>query len=444
MRLKAFPGLAATLPVAAGCERPGDASRGMGGFLSVMARFGRAMGCATGGSGREGLAATPAACIDAMDRATPDRPVEPGQDARKCHDPARNRPKIAIVLFNLGGPDSPEAIRPFLLNLFRDPAILRVPFFVRPLLAWIITRGRLKPATENYRLLGGKSPLLEMTQAQARAIEAALPELDAKCFPAMRYWHPFSLETARAVKSWQPDEVVLLPLYPQYSTTTTGSSLTAWREAAARVGLFKPVSALCCYPTDPGFAVATARIVQDAYDKARASLDPAVPLRILFSAHGLPQSIVKDGDPYQYQIGQTVAAVLSAWARNDLDWKICYQSRATPVKWIEPSTDDEIVRGGASKSALLVVPIAFVSEHSETLVELDIEYRELAEKNHVPGYFRVSTQQCDAGFIDSLAALVRTTRASGTGLHAACDKDSCAAANRRCPFAIRRPANQAP
>ena len=140
------------------------------------------------------------------------------------------RPKVAIVLFNLGGPDSLEAIRPFLLNLFRDPAILRVPFFVRPFLARKITRARLQPATEDYRLLGGKSPLLDMTEAQAAAIEAALPELDAKCFIAMRYWHPFSLETARAVKAWQPDEVVLLPLYPQYSTTTTGSSLTAWRE----------------------------------------------------------------------------------------------------------------------------------------------------------------------------------------------------------------------
>ena len=199
------------------------------------------------------------------------------------------RPKVAIVLFNLGGPDSPEAIWPFLRNLFSDPAILPVPFFVRPFLARIIARLRLKPATENYRLLGGKSPLLEMTQAQGRAIEAALPELEAKCFVAMRYWHPMSLETARAVKAWQPDEVVLLPLYPQYSTTTTGSSLTAWRAAAARVGLIAPTSALCCYPTDPGFVGATLAIVRNAYEKARAALDPSVPLRILFSAHGLPE-----------------------------------------------------------------------------------------------------------------------------------------------------------
>ena len=143
-----------------------------------------------------------------------------------------SKPRIAVVLFNLGGPDRPEAIKPFLLNLFRDPAILRVPFFVRPLLARIIARARVKPATENYALLGGKSPLLELTQDQGRALEAALPEFDTRCFVAMRYWHPFAAQTVREVRDWNPDEIVLLPLYPQYSTTTTGSSLTDWRAAA--------------------------------------------------------------------------------------------------------------------------------------------------------------------------------------------------------------------
>jgi protoporphyrin/coproporphyrin ferrochelatase len=347
------------------------------------------------------------------------------------------RPKVAIVLFNLGGPDSPEAVRPFLLNLFSDPAILPVPFFARPLLARFVTRARLKPATENYRLLGGMSPLLETTRKQGAAIEAALPELDAKCFIAMRYWHPLSLETARAVKSWQPDEVVLLPLYPQYSTTTTGSSLTAWRVAAARSGLAAPTSVVCCYPADTAYITATLAIIRNAYEQARANLDPSVPLRILFSAHGLPQSIVRSGDPYQYQIEQTVAAVINAWRRNDLDWKICYQSRATPVQWIEPSTDAEIVQAGRDKTAVLVVPIAFVSEHSETLVELDMEYKELAHRNEVPGYFRVPTQQLDAGFIAAMADLVRFARSEGTGLHAARDISTCAEANRRCPFAVR-------
>ena len=347
------------------------------------------------------------------------------------------RPKVAIVLFNLGGPDSPEAIRPFLLNLFSDPAILPVPFFVRPFLARTITRARLKPATDGYRLLGGNSPLLEMTRGQGQAIEAALPELEAKCFIAMRYWHPFSLEAARAVKAWQPDEVVLLPLYPHYSTTTTGSSLTAWRVAAARAGLVAPTSALCCFPTDPGFVGATLAIVRNAFEAARAALDPSVPLRILFSAHGLPESIVRDGDPYQYQIEHNVASLIAGWRRNDLDWRICYQSRATPQKWIAPSTDAEVSQAGRDKTAVLVVPIAFVSEHTETLVELDVDYKELAHRNGVPGYFRVPTQQLDQGFILSLANLVRFARDAGVGLHASCDVVECATRNRRCPFVTR-------
>jgi ferrochelatase len=353
------------------------------------------------------------------------------------------RPKVAIVLFNLGGPDSLEAVGPFLLNLFSDPAILPVPFFVRPFLARIVAHARLKPATVNYRLLGGKSPLLETTLAQAQAIEAALPEIEAKCFAAMRYWHPFSIETAREVKAWQPEEVVLLPLYPQYSTTTTGSSLTAWRVAAARAGLAVQTSAVCCFPTDKAFIAATLPIIRNAYEQARAALDPSVPLRVLFSAHGLPKSIVRGGDPYQYQIEKTVAAIIAAWHRDDLDWRICYQSRATPVPWIEPSTDAEIVQAGRDKTAALVVPIAFVSEHSETLVELDIEYKELAHRHGVPGYFRVPTQQLDADFIGALANLVRFVRGEGVGLHAAGDVSACMAANARCPFRMRGQPNAA-
>ncbi|MBN8892648.1 MAG: ferrochelatase [Rhodospirillales bacterium 70-18] len=344
-------------------------------------------------------------------------------------------PKIAIVLFNLGGPDRPEAIRPFLVNLFTDPAILRVPFFVRPFLARIIARARVKPATENYALLGGKSPLLELTQQQARALEAALPEMQARCFVAMRYWHPFSDAVAREVRDWNPDEVVLLPLYPQYSTTTTGSSLTAWREAAAAAGLVKPVTSLCCYHSDPGFAAATAAIVRRSYDAARAALDPAVKLRVLFSAHGLPETIVQRGDPYQFQVEQTVAAVASRLDLPGLDMAICYQSRATPQKWIEPSTEMEIERAAHDRVAVLVVPIAFVSEHSETLVELDVEYRELAEKKGVPGYFRVPTQNSDPGFIAALADLVRHARAHGPGLCSFAGGGTCPRRHGDCPHA---------
>ena len=345
------------------------------------------------------------------------------------------KPKVAVVLFNLGGPDKPASVRPFLVNLFKDPAILRVPFFVRPLLARIIAFARTKAASENYAILGGKSPLLELTLEQASALQAALTDLDAKCFVAMRYWHPFSLPTAREVKAWDPDEVVLVPLYPQYSTTTTGSSLSAWREAAAQAGLIKPTTTLCCYHSDPGYLRATAAEVRRSYDKARAELDPAVPLRILFSAHGLPESIVKAGDPYQFQVERTVAGVVRALDMPDLDYTTCFQSRATPQKWIDPSTEVEIERAAHDKTAILVVPIAFVSEHSETLVELDVEYRELAEKEGVPGYFRCPAQNSDPGFIEALAELVRASMGRGPGLCSFVGARTCPRPHKDCPHA---------
>jgi ferrochelatase len=360
--------------------------------------------------------------------------LPPWSSASVASDAAR---RIAVVLFNLGGPDRPEALRPFLLNLFSDPAILRVPFFVRPILARLIARARVKPASENYALLGGKSPLLELTREQAVALQDALadPSLatETRCFIAMRYWHPFSEEAALAVRDWRPDQVVLLPLYPQFSTTTTGSSLTAWREAAARVGLVAETVTLCCYPTDELYAQATAAGVARADDAARATLPAGQKLRVLFSAHGLPEVIVAGGDPYQYQVESTVAAVLAAWGAPEIDHAICYQSRATPQRWIGPSTEVEIERAAHDGAAVLVVPIAFVSEHSETLVELDVEYREVADRLGVPGYFRVPAQNADPGFIAALARLVRHAHAHGPGLCSHLGGGLCPAVHGDCP-----------
>ena len=349
------------------------------------------------------------------------------------------RRRVAVVLFNLGGPDSPAAIKPFLLNLFRDPAILRVPFFVRPLLARLIAGARLKPATENYAILGGKSPLLELTQGQAQALEQALsgPDLEAKCFIAMRYWHPFTLEAAAEVKAWGADEVFLLPLYPHYSTTTTGSSLAAWRDAALKLGLARPVTTLCCWFNDEVYVRATAAIVRQSQQKARETAK--APLRILFSAHGLPETIVARGDPYQFQIESTVQTVvdemqLAIPSGEKLDWRVCYQSRATPQKWLDPSTESAIEEAARDGKAVLVVPIAFVSEHSETLVELDVEYRELAEKMGVPGYYRVPAQNSDPAFIDALARAVLAARGRGTGICSAAGGRACPAKHRDCPM----------
>ena len=344
-------------------------------------------------------------------------------------------PKVAIVLFNLGGPDRPEAIKPFLVNLFRDKAILRVPLPVRIPLARVIAGSRVKPATANYALLGGKSPLLELTQEQARALEAALPDMDARCFLAMRYWHPFSDEAVRAVQAWGPDEVMLLPLYPQYSTTTTGSSLTAWREAAARAGFAAPTTALCCYHSDPNYLRSAAALLRTSYDEARAALGPGGKLRILFSAHGLPETIVTRGDPYQFQVERTVAGILRAFDRPGVDSAICYQSRATPQKWLDPSTEHEIERAAKDGTAVLVLPVAFVSEHSETLVELDVEYADLAREKGVPGYFRVPAANSQPAFIAALAELVRGSLGRGPGLCSFVGGRTCPARHKDCPHA---------
>ena len=351
---------------------------------------------------------------------------------------ATPRPRLAVVLFNLGGPDREESIRPFLVNLFTDPAILRVPGFIRPWLGRLIAWRRTKPATENYAVLGGRSPLLELTEAQGAALEAELNaggEVEAKVFVAMRYWHPMAPETAAAVKAWGPDEVLLLPLYPQFSTTTTGSSALDWEAAARRVGLSAPTTTVCCFHSDPDFAAGTAAIVRRAHDEARAALDPAIPLRVLFSAHGLPESIVKSGDPYQWQVERTVAEVVQRLGLPGLDHVVCYQSRVTPQKWIGPSTEDELERAGRDKVAVLVVPIAFVSEHSETLVELDVEYREEAEHLGVPGYFRSPAQNSDPAFIHSLAGLVRRARVSGRSLCSFAGARQCPREHRDCPHA---------
>lgn len=345
---------------------------------------------------------------------------------------AMSRERVAVVLFNLGGPDRPEAIRPFLVNLFSDPAILRVPPFVRPFLARLIAGRRLRPATANYALLGGRSPLLDQTERQARALEAALSDYEARCFIAMRYWHPFSDQAAREVLGWNPERVLLLPLYPQFSTTSTGSSLTAWREAAARAGLAVPTTALCCYHSHQAFVAATAGLLRCSLNEARAACAGGR-LRVLFSAHGLPEAIVRAGDPYQFQVERCVAAVLARLGEPELDWQICYQSRATPQRWIGPSTDAAIEQAGREAVAVLVVPIAFVSEHSETLVELDVEYRALAQKSGVPGYFRAPTQTDDPGFIAALADLARETLARGPGLHSFVGLRLCPAEHRDCP-----------
>jgi ferrochelatase len=312
--------------------------------------------------------------------------------------------KLAVVLFNLGGPDRPDAVEPFLRNLFSDPAIISLPAFVRLPLAWFIAKRRAPIARAIYGHLGGRSPIVPETEAQARALEAALGAAgyDAKCFIAMRCWHPMTQEAVGAVKAWAPEQIVLLPLYPQYSTTTTRSSLEEWHKQAARQGLTTSEHKVCCYPSADGFATALAELL----DKALGRTQPGLDYRILFSAHGLPKRVIDKGDPYQWQVEQSVMAALTRLGRTGLDVSICYQSRVGPLEWIGPATEAEIRRAGREGKGLIVVPVAFVSEHSETLVELDIEYSKLAREEGVPDYIRAPTVQSHPSFIDGLAGLV--------------------------------------
>jgi ferrochelatase len=338
-------------------------------------------------------------------------------------------PRVAIVLFNLGGPDRPEAVEPFLFNLFSDPAIIRAPNPVRWLVAKLVSRRRAPEAREIYEKLGGKSPLLDNTIAQAEAL--ATLNADWRVFTAMRYWHPMAEETAREVAEFAPDAIVLLPLYPQFSTTTTASSARAWFAVARRAGLACPTRLVCCYPQQDGFIAALAELTRGAITIA----SHAGPVRVLFSAHGLPQRVVDGGDPYQAQVEATAAAVAEKTGIAGLDRIVCYQSRVGPLEWIRPYTDDEIRRAGRDGRAVVLAPIAFVSEHSETLVELDITYRELAHASGVKYYERVPTVSTHPGFIAGLRDVVQEALAAPAGICPHGGTRWCAAKHTGCPLA---------
>lgn len=339
--------------------------------------------------------------------------------------------RTAVVVFNLGGPDAPEAIRPFLFNLFMDPFILRLPALPRRLLAWYISARRAPVARRLYEQIGGRSPILERTRDQAEALQSHFPDGgETRVFVAMRHWHPYPEACAAEVKAFAPDRVVLLPLYPQFSTTTTGSFLDAWDAAATKAGLDTPVTAVCCYATEPGFVSAIAALTRDAIERA----SKRGPARVLFSAHGLPQKMVAAGDPYQQQVEQTVAAIVSALGPGDLDYRICYQSRVGRLEWLQPYTDEEIRQAGAEGLSVAVVPVAFVCEHSETLVELDLEYGRLAGESGVPVYVRAATVGTAPDFIAGLAGLARRAAVGRVGCMSGAGSRSCPDGFGACPL----------
>lgn len=340
--------------------------------------------------------------------------------------------RTAVVLFNLGGPDGPGAVEPFLFNLFNDPAIIGLPGPFRWLIAKLAAKRRAPVAREIYAHLGGGSPLPALTREQAAALEAELnvqgsasgsPD-EYRVFVAMRYWRPFAHETAAEVDAFGPDHVVLLPLYPQYSTTTSGSSIRDWRRAAAKRGLAAETSAICCYPLADGWISAQADLLKRKLAEAGDTK-----LRVLFSAHGLPKKVVDRGDPYQWQVERTAEKLAGSAGLGRADWRVCYQSRVGPLEWIAPSLDEELVRAAADGTGVVVAPIAFVSEHSETLVELDIEYAGRARELKLPAYFRVPAVGSHPDFISALAGQVLNLAPRG-------DAPAPADGNRLCPAGL--------
>jgi len=314
--------------------------------------------------------------------------------------------KVSVVLFQLGGPDSASAVEPFLYNLFCDPDIINFfgAWFARRPLARYIARKRAGVVREHYDAIGGHSPIRLLTERQARALEAALaPHCDARCFIAMRYWNPLTAETVAEVKNSGAQELVLLPMYPQYSFATTSSSLKEWKRLYHPNGNAPRTQVIEKFFDHPLY-------IQSIVEKMNLSLthfDEPDRAHIVFSAHGLPLSLIERGDPYAKQVEETVSLV---WQRGG--WKnphtLCYQSKVGRRKWLSPSLTETIEKlARAGEKHLLVVPVAFVTEHIETLHEINIEAREEAHKLGVEQFEMMPAVGDSPTFISALVDLVR-------------------------------------
>jgi len=311
----------------------------------------------------------------------------------------------AVILFNLGGPDKLESIEPFLFNLFNDPAIISIPSFFRYPLAKFLAKKRTPVAKNIYKEIGNKSPILELTEEQSKNLEKnLLKEDDYKCFVVMRFWHPRALDAIKQVRKYNPEEIVLLPLYPQFSFTTSGSSINEWNKLCKENNYKVKTKTICCYPTENNFIISHVSLIKKTILTVKDKN-----FILIFSAHGLPESKIKKGDPYQWHVEETVKEIILKLENENLDYVISYQSRVGPMKWIGPSTDAEIIKYSRAKKGIIIVPVAFVSEHSETLVELDIKCKKLAEKNGCIFYKRVPTLGSEENFIKGLSKLVLKT-----------------------------------
>jgi len=325
---------------------------------------------------------------------------------------AESRKKVGIVLFQLGGPDSLQAVEPFLFNLFSDPDIIDFPFarLAREPLARLVSSRRAQRVQKHYAQIGGKSPIRELTEAQARRLELELcKSLEARVLVAMRYWHPLTEEAVRQVLDHGLQTLVLLPLYPQYSAVTTGSSLNEWRRK------FPHTSAVDTrivrdYHAHPLYIAAVVERILQALEQLRKSNGSALrfpsDVHLLFSAHGVPESVISSGDPYRAQTEATVRLVTERAALPN-PHSLCFQSRSGPGRWLGPSLREALHSLACNRAErVLVVPISFVSDHVETLYELNIEARELAQSLCIQQFHVTQALNESPIFIQALADLV--------------------------------------
>jgi ferrochelatase len=308
----------------------------------------------------------------------------------------------AVVLLNLGGPDSISSVHPFLENLFNDPDIFKLPFQKR--LAKYIADKRAGKVEYEYELIGGKSPLNEWTELQRSRLESKLRSIDANIdvYTAMRYWHPLTELTASEISKKDYQKVILLPLYPQFSVTTTGSSFNEWKRTFPKLEITEYIND---FHNNAKYIQAISERIDETLQSISELLRPKTVL--LFSAHGIPLSFIRKGDPYLKQINNTIKAVMQY--RDDREYyDICFQSKVGPMRWLKPSIKDKMAElAEAGYKNLLVIPISFVSDHIETLYELNIEYRLLAERSGIENYTVMKGLNDSVTFIDALFEIVK-------------------------------------
>lgn len=333
---------------------------------------------------------------------------------------------LGVLFLNLGGPTTGDDVEEFLFNLFADPDIIRLPGFLTPLqnlIATFIAKRRAPKSRAAYASIGGGSPILKYTNAQAKLLEKSFKNkygVPIKTYVGMRYWKPYTEEALEAIRKDKVKALVILPLYPQFSISTSGSSLRVLQEDFSKSSYGDMVHTVVPSWYDrPGYVTAMSSLIQTELDSftedekadAKKKSPELTPMHILFSAHGVPKSYIEAGDPYQKQMEKCVAGIKAklyeTYSPDDVTIHLSYQSRVGPIEWLRPYTDDVLPELGESGVRnLVVVPISFVSEHIETLEEIDIEYRELAEENGVSNWRRCPAPNTDPAFIDDMADMV--------------------------------------